>query len=76
MASYLHDGILLYLNHLVGWDNYYRLRKGVPHGSPGLAKEGPARRYMDTSYNKRLVVRTLLVVGSRRRLGPRQRLTI
>ncbi len=28
MASYLHDGILLYLNHLVDWDNYYRLRKG------------------------------------------------
>ena len=28
MASYLHDGILLYLKDLVDWDGYYRLRKG------------------------------------------------
>jgi alkylation response protein AidB-like acyl-CoA dehydrogenase len=28
MASYLHDGILLYLQDLVDWDGYFRLRKG------------------------------------------------
>lgn len=28
MATYLHDGILLYLNQLVDWQSYYRLRKG------------------------------------------------
>ena len=28
MAAYLHDGVLLYLNQLVDWQSYYRLRKG------------------------------------------------
>lgn len=28
MASYLNDGMLLYLDHLVDWDTYYRWRKG------------------------------------------------
>ena len=28
MAAYLHDGIALYLDHLIDWDDYIRLRKG------------------------------------------------
>ncbi len=28
MAGYLHDGMALYLNELVDWETYYRLRKG------------------------------------------------
>jgi hypothetical protein len=28
MAGYLHDGILLYLNQRVDWEEYYRLRRG------------------------------------------------
>ncbi|MEE9255027.1 MAG: acyl-CoA dehydrogenase family protein, partial [Pseudomonadales bacterium] len=28
MAAYLPDGVLLYLNQLVDWQSYYRLRKG------------------------------------------------
>jgi alkylation response protein AidB-like acyl-CoA dehydrogenase len=28
MAGYVHEGILLYLQHLVDWDSYYRMRKG------------------------------------------------
>ncbi len=35
MAGYLHDGMALYLNELVDWETYYRLRKGdnVDRGS-------------------------------------------
>ncbi len=28
MAAYLNDGMLLYLDHLVDWDTYFRWRKG------------------------------------------------
>ncbi len=28
MADYLHDGVLLYLDHMVDWDSYFRMRKG------------------------------------------------
>ncbi len=28
MAGYLHDGVLLYMNQLVDWDSYFRMRKG------------------------------------------------
>ncbi len=28
MAAYLHDGIALYLDRLIDWDDYFRLRKG------------------------------------------------
>lgn len=28
MAAYLNDGMLLYLDHLVDWDTYFRFRKG------------------------------------------------
>ena len=28
MADYLHDGVLLYLDHMVDWDSYFKLRKG------------------------------------------------
>ncbi len=28
MSSYLHDGVLIYLDHLVDWDTYFRMRKG------------------------------------------------
>ena len=28
MAAYLHDGMVLYLNRLIDWESYYRLRKG------------------------------------------------
>ncbi len=29
MADYVHDGILVYLRHLVDWDSYFRMRKGA-----------------------------------------------
>jgi alkylation response protein AidB-like acyl-CoA dehydrogenase len=28
LAAYLHDGIALYLDQLIDWDDYFRLRKG------------------------------------------------
>ena len=28
MAGYLHDGVLLYMNQLVDWDSYFRMRTG------------------------------------------------
>ncbi len=28
MAGYLHDGILVYLDHLIDWDSYFQLTKG------------------------------------------------
>ncbi len=40
-ASYLHDGILLYLDHLADWDAYYSFAKD---GSVDVASEREALR--------------------------------
>jgi len=47
MAAYLHDAVLLYLDKLVDWDDYYARRKG--DGADLGAERGALRSLLETA---------------------------
>ncbi|HTO52290.1 MAG TPA: acyl-CoA dehydrogenase family protein [Myxococcota bacterium] len=47
MAQYLHDSVLLYLEKLVDWDDYYARRKG--DGADLAAERGALRSLLETA---------------------------
>jgi len=47
MAAYLHDSVLLYLEKLVDWDDYYARRKG--DGADLAAERGALRSLLETA---------------------------